>query len=526
MIAWAGLLSCGRLAGFDCTDDEQCRSDGRVGVCLGEGACAYEDPSCPSGVRYSDHARASVAGTCAVLPSSTTGTSSTGTDPVSSAPTSTSTTGDEQSTGAATTAVGPECGDGVLEEPEQCDDGNDAPDDGCELDCRISQGTLLAEFTSDLPGNDGAHDVLLVDEDIIVAGRALGGDGSTDIYVQRFTADGTVVWPKPYTRGGAAQGDDRARTLTLTVAQTLLVAGHIRPNDGTPQRDQIWVAELDLDGTLLWEAQIGQASPVHEQAYDVLALPGDAFVLAGRRNPTGSKPNFIVGHYTRAAEMVTQDWLSTINGPADEADWGFALALDLDGVLLAGGATHSTVADVDRRLESLHLSDGKAASCLDDGGASDGVVPDGNDQIRGLAVAADGRIAAAGFAVKSEAEGQDAWVGWYSRTLDPEPPCMLDKQDFVAGEGHASDAALAVAFDADGNTIVVGQLRGAELDENIWVAKYDAQGDLLWQSTHDGDGSLDDRAHAVAIDARGSIVVAGQVSRPGDVDLWVGRFAP
>ncbi|MDC0672424.1 DUF4215 domain-containing protein [Nannocystis radixulma] len=36
------------------------------------------------------------------------------------------------------------CGDGVLAEGEACDDGNDDPDDGCDLDCRP---TAVVEWT-------------------------------------------------------------------------------------------------------------------------------------------------------------------------------------------------------------------------------------------------------------------------------------------------------------------------------------------------------------------------------------------
>ena len=40
--------------------------------------------------------------------------------------------------GAAMVCVPAGCGDGVINGGEQCDDGNDVPDDGCEIDCRYS----------------------------------------------------------------------------------------------------------------------------------------------------------------------------------------------------------------------------------------------------------------------------------------------------------------------------------------------------------------------------------------------------
>ncbi|MEM6991331.1 MAG: hypothetical protein AAF721_12555, partial [Myxococcota bacterium] len=39
------------------------------------------------------------------------------------------------------------CGNAMLDEGEECDDGNAADGDGCEADCRWTPGTLLWEHT-------------------------------------------------------------------------------------------------------------------------------------------------------------------------------------------------------------------------------------------------------------------------------------------------------------------------------------------------------------------------------------------
>ena len=59
--------------------------------------------------------------------------SSTGTTAVSASDTGTGTTG---TTG--TTGVEPGCGNGIVEDPEVCDDGNQVDGDGCEADCTIT----------------------------------------------------------------------------------------------------------------------------------------------------------------------------------------------------------------------------------------------------------------------------------------------------------------------------------------------------------------------------------------------------
>lgn len=82
--ALAGLLSAVLLPGpsachraFACREDGECELDGRAGSCEPSGDCSFADAGCPSGRRYGEHARASVAGTC-VVEEGTTGTTSSG----------------------------------------------------------------------------------------------------------------------------------------------------------------------------------------------------------------------------------------------------------------------------------------------------------------------------------------------------------------------------------------------------------------------------------------------------------------
>ena len=77
--------------------------------------------------------------------------------------------------------VGPTCGDAVLELPEQCDDGNLDPGDGCGPDCR-SETASAEGLTVDVEDNgDGTFDYLFVDD----AGRPVveieGHDGLLDL---------------------------------------------------------------------------------------------------------------------------------------------------------------------------------------------------------------------------------------------------------------------------------------------------------------------------------------------------------
>ena len=88
----------------------------------------------------------------------------------------------------------------------------------------------------------------------------------------------------------------------------------------------------------------------------------------------------------------------------------------------------------------------------------------------------------------------------------------------VKGGDGGSDRGLAIASDANGNSYVTGYYYGiakfgastitnAGL-QDVFVAKYDANGNLKWVVS--GGGSLSDIGNAIAIDNKGDVVIAGQ----------------
>lgn len=63
-----------------------------------------------------------------------------------------------------------------------------------------------------------------------------------------------------------------------------------------------------------------------------------------------------------------------------------------------------------------------------------------------------------------------------------------------------------------------------EKDENIWLAKFSGDGELIWEKTFGGSSMAGPGSLKMLPD--GSIALAGQISQPGkaDSDLWMFRF--
>jgi len=101
-------------------------------------------------------------------------------------------------------------------------------------------------------------------------------------------------------------------------------------------------------------------------------------------------------------------------------------------------------------------------------------------------------------------------------------PAAAQDLDFVSSfrlGGPGSDLARDVVFGAGGRSYVIGSFRdsadfgdGTSLtsvgDADVFVAKYDADGSLLW--VRQGGGVDLDQGHAVAIDGAGNVLAGGQ----------------
>ena len=146
---------------------------------------------------------------------------------------------------------------------------------------------------------------------------------------------------------------------------------------------------------------------------------------------------------------------------------------------------------------------------------------------RAVAVQADGRIVAAGFAHTDNSIISDFALTRYdsSGALDPTfGTGGRVRTDF----GGRFDEALAVAVQPDGRVVVAGNSSDAN-GSDMAVARYNSDG--LLDTSFDGDGMAlvdfgsEASARAVALQPDGGIVLAGGVSQPVGGGCCVSDFA-
>ncbi|MBK8175318.1 MAG: SBBP repeat-containing protein [Rhodospirillales bacterium] len=152
----------------------------------------------------------------------------------------------------------------------------------------------------------------------------------------------------------------------------------------------------------------------------------------------------------------------------------------------------------------------------------------GNDDARAVATDVSGNVYVAGYTPSSLYPGADPWV----IKFDADGHYLWKRQPGTS----ENDFAAGIATDSAGNVVVVGYTEGAlggakkggQYDSDAWVIKYDTDGHLLWK--RQPGTAQPDQASGVAIDADGSIYVAGSTqgalggSQKGASDIFVIKF--
>ncbi|MEI6509940.1 MAG: delta-60 repeat domain-containing protein [bacterium] len=222
------------------------------------------------------------------------------------------------------------------------------------------------------------------------------------------------------------------------------------------------------------------------------------------------------------------DGFTLYNGSASGGDRAYAMALSKEGRVLVAGSTYSG-GDEDLLL-LRYTSEGRLDSSFGQGGAVIyGTAANGQDCAYGVALQADGKILVTGAA--SNGRDQDLLLLRFlpDGTLDP----SFGKTGVAVYSGgeETQEIGRAVAVQADGKIVVAGEGgTAANLDALILRFTFDGKLDpsfaskgLAYYSSAEGGA---DQGLALALQADGKILLAGSTTRAGQADLLLLRFTP
>jgi hypothetical protein len=373
-------------------------------------------------------------------------------------------------------------------------------------------------------------------DDVVVVGAFTGsldlGGGKplsapsaeNDAFVIKLDAGGNPLWSRRF--GGL--GSDQGNGVAVDPDGNVFVVGHIEGEaDFSPVHltsaggSDIFVAKLSPNGDVLWAERFGDvneqeaiavASDASGNALVTGCIQGSTDFGGGKRTSLASLDAFVVKLDPEGGYV----WDKV--APGAGLDCGYRIAADGDDVLVTGIFT-STLDFGDPLLSAGGLDIFVAKLAPD--GAHEWSVRIG-DQVGSIAPA--NQIAGG---ISAGPGGHVVVTGAYGGTLPFVPPftALTPLDPFVAvfsstgqsewSRGLTTDGEQVIigsAIDSSGSIFLAGQSvvappAGSPAVPNVYLAKVDVYGNLVWQNTWSTADAQ--RATGIAVDSTGNVVVAG-----------------
>jgi len=191
-----------------------------------------------------------------------------------------------------------------------------------------------------------------------------------------------------------------------------------------------------------------------------------------------------------------RQWVDRYNGPGNDQDWAYSLAVDGAGNVFVTGRSKGIGTDFDfatikyntngiRQWVARYNGPGNYR----DAGTALKVDADGNVFVTGESYGSGTSFDYA--TVKYNAAGVQQWIARYSSS------------------GNNYDHPTALALDEDRNVYVTGRAEGDSTCDDYATIKYNSEGIQQWVACFNGPENNDDQASALALDANGNVYVTG-----------------
>jgi hypothetical protein len=320
------------------------------------------------------------------------------------------------------------------------------------------------------------------------------------------SAQVSTAWAQRY--DGLAHDVDVATAVALDAAGGVYVTGQsctaTDPEYGGCITSDITTVKYDPDGDQLWLASYhGPGNGLDHTHSDAIAIDATGNVyVTGASWGGSSEYDYVTLKYDSGGNQL---WVRRYNGPGNDRDIPFALALDPAGNVYVTGGSVGAGTDYDYATIK-YGPDGNELWVSRYNGPANG--PDGANA---LVLDSAGNVYVTGNSfgigtgydyatVKYDPNGNFVWVARYD------------------GPASDIDVATAVTLDANVNVYVTGQSctevdpdYGQCITSDIATIKYDPNGLQLWIATYHGPGNGLDHTHtdAMAVDSGGNLYVTG-----------------
>ncbi len=341
------------------------------------------------------------------------------------------------------------------------------------------------------------------------------GPGSSAAYVRKFSYGGQPLWTRYYS-DGYQNSMPVFNGLALDASGYLYAAGTAGSDgndyNGNPEsqtKKDALLVKYAPDGRMQWAKTYDLLAGNHanDEVFSLAAGPAGLYA-AGRtvdNNPVS--PGYATFDAVVAKFGFNGALLSTATY-ASGNEWFNAVAYDPASALVYAAGTVFT-GNASNAIMKAYGAAALAAQGLViqvDKGAADEFYAVAVDTYvsPGIYLAGD---------VSMPSDGQDAYLAKYSTGVVF--ASQVWERTYNSANQNEEDA-YGLALDSLGGVYVAGSEFRYDLNqgENVFLRKYNSDGDLIWTNTLNTGGNNDDETGALALDRFGSLFVAVNVTQP------------
>ena len=335
----------------------------------------------------------------------------------------------------------------------------------------------------------------------IIAGATRSyGAGGADVYLVKTDASGNMEWDNTY--GGI--GSDAAYSGQQTTDGGYIIAG-ATDSYGAGSRD-FYLVKTDASGNKEWDKTFGGGST--DIAYSVQQTTDGGYIIAGYTNSYGAGGADV--YLVKADASGNMEWEKTFGGGS--TDIAYSVQQTTDGGYIIAGYTNSYGAG----SYDFYLVKTDASGSKEWEKTIGGIY---QDLAYSIAQTTDGGYIIAGqkadysanwyyvYLVKTDASGNKAW-----------------EQTFG---GSDYEEAYSVQQTLDGGYIIAGiTFSYGAGEEDIYLVKTDASGNMEWEKTF--GGSSYDYAYSVEQTTDGGYIIGGLTTSygAGEDDVYLVKVSP
>lgn len=418
-------------------------------------------------------------------------------------------TGAEDSTPGTSATVGttgptdPDCGNGIVERDEACDDGNNEDGDECSAACTIPF-EIAWTVTYDGPASsfDVANDVAIApDGSIYVVGTSRLSTEASDVWLQQYLPDGTAAWT--FTWGGAELLADGGEALAIAQDGRIAIAG---ATESMTTGDDVLVLMVDpATQSLVW-SQVFDGPGAGPGEYDEIDGADDVAF-----DPSG---NVVVAATMRVGPGDYDAWVAELAPETGELRWSQSWSAGTQDY--ANGVSVKATGDVALLVE-YETGRRSVTVFYDDEGVPLDLSVEHPFAAHDLERRLDGGLALVG--IHDEAYDLELVVASLDDGLDP----WWSQTE----AGDNDDDGIGVAAGPASEVAAVGSRGAAGEQSNAWIRVYRDDGILLWSSSYSGEAGLEDQFRAATFDAEGAVVAVGSETVLGQqTNVLVRKFVP